>query len=149
MIEYKSKYEDVWAENLNLKDKIKSLHSITEQKEHDLIKFEVNLYLINIIKEREKDLRNDVSDLKEKVDSISQNQSSLNNNSWSSDNAIQMFHNRLKQLEQEKSNISEDEKEVLKTPNTTKPAEQKQHTKKLKNALRVYKSRSRDFEKRW
>ena len=89
-----------------------------------------------------------MSELKEKVEYIAQSQSTINN-SWSSDNAIQKFHDRLKQLEQEKANISEDEKEVLKTPNTAEPDEQKQHIKKLKNAIRVYKSRSREFEKRW
>ena len=61
-----------------------------------------------------------------------------------------MFNSRLQQLEKEKENHSEDEKENLKTPlNITSTDEQKVYISKLKKTLRVYKGRSKDFEKRW
>lgn len=70
------------------------------------------------------------------------------NNSWSSEAAIKMFNDRLKALEQEKANISDDEKEALKTPSALKSEEQLNYIKKLKNTLKVYKARSKEFEKR-
>jgi hypothetical protein len=62
---------------------------------------------------------------------------------------MQMFHARLKQLEKERANNSEDEKEILKTPNIHNNEDQTHYIKKLKNTLKVYKNRSREFEKRW
>lgn len=70
------------------------------------------------------------------------------NNSWSSEAAIKMFNDRLKALEQEKANISDDEKEALKTPSALKSEEQLHYIKKLKNTLKIYKARSKEFEKR-
>ena len=59
-----------------------------------------------------------------------------------------MFHQRIKQLEKEREDNSDEEKEILKTPNITDVEEKEHYMKKLKNTLRVYKGRSKDFEKR-
>jgi len=74
-------------------------------------------------------------------------QKKIDDNSWSSESAMQMFHSRLKQLEKEKENNSDDEKEMLKTPGPNRE-DQDLYLKKLKNTLKVYKNRCKEFEKR-
>lgn len=55
-----------------------------------------------------------------------------------------MFHQRIKQLEDSKDQ-SDDEKDL---PESKIPSETEFYIKKLKNTLKVYKSRCKDFEKR-
>lgn len=77
--------------------------------------------------------------------------SEINNSSLNvinSESAIQMFHQRIQQLEEDRKEHSDDEKDILKTPNAQNTEEQEYYVKKLKNTLKVYKGRSKEFEKR-
>ena len=95
-------------------------------------------------------MRNSIKDLQSRVNVITENQSkSIPDNFWSVESAIHMFNSRLQNLEKEKANHSEDEKEALKTPLNVSTDEQKVYIGKLKKTLRVYKGRSKDLEKRW
>lgn len=121
-------------QNQQLKNIINHLTMEIGKREQALHRFEI----------REKELRNSVQELESKVNNINSSQSNIIN----SESAIQMFHSRLKQLENERANHSDEEKEALKTPNAKSNQDNDEHIKKLKNTLRVYKNRSKEFEKR-
>lgn len=91
-----------------------------------------------------------MKDLETQVNNIREYQSRQNTSrpQLNSETAMQMFHARLQQLEKEKENHSDEEKEVLKTPIANNEEDQKKYLKKLKNTIRVYKGRCKDFEKR-
>lgn len=87
---------------------------------------------------REKELRDSIQSLELKVNQLTNSKPSI-----PSESAIQMFHQRLTQLEQD--NNSDEERELTKSKETE---DVKIYLKKLKNTLKIYKTRSKDFEKR-
>jgi predicted nucleic acid-binding protein len=132
--EYKQKYEKTILQNQQMQTVIDHLTSEVSQREHAIHRFE----------NREQELRKSVQELESKVNNINDSHSNIIN----SESAIQMFNSRLQELEKERANHSEDETEALKTPNTGNNKDNEDYTKKLKNTLRVYKNRSKEFEKR-
>ncbi|CAI2362469.1 unnamed protein product [Moneuplotes crassus] len=130
-LEYKRMYESVIAEKEQLQNLVTSLQKEVGQREHSLQRFE----------QREKELRESISKLESKVNELTK----TNVTPINSESAIQMFHKRIRQLEEDRDNNSDEEKELARTKNKE---ETENYIKKLKNTLKIYKSRSKDFEKR-
>jgi len=132
--DYKQEFEKISLEKQHLQNMIKQMTVEINQRDEALKNFEG----------RERDLRESVQILDSKVNEI--NQPKLQ--SYQPESAIKMFNERLKQLEKDREDVSDNEKEILKTPNSRSDPEQEGYIKKLKNTLRIYKGRSREFEKR-